>query len=68
VRRALNTDVGITHPADFDRNGRINSLDLAAAKAALSRTLAPPPPTAPAAAEVARVWDERAEDVLGGAA
>ena len=41
VKRALNTDSTLAGRADFNRDGRVNALDLSAARANLNRVLAP---------------------------
>jgi ELWxxDGT repeat protein len=51
VRRALNTDASRTSPVDINRDGRVNSLDLAAVRSNYNQHLPllmpPPPPPAP---------------------
>jgi hypothetical protein len=69
VKKALNTASDLTGRYDFNRDGKVNALDLGAVKANLNRSLAPStPPVAMAGAlpggaasigpEVRRVWDE----------
>jgi hypothetical protein len=80
VKRAANTDSPITGRYDFNRDGRVNALDLSAARASLNGTLrAPASASASAAApagappsgtgeslraQVERVWDEAHPEVL----
>jgi len=50
VKRALNTvSSPVTSRIDFDRDGRVNASDLAAARSGLGQALATPPPPPPAA-------------------
>jgi len=81
VKKALNGTAGITSRVDFNRDGRINALDLGAAKLNLNRSLAAPaislaasvataalePSPAPAAGlfSTTRVRDDATADVLG---
>jgi len=51
VRRALNTNAGADSRVDFNRDGRVNALDLATARASVGRAL--PAFAPPAAASVA---------------
>jgi hypothetical protein len=51
VKRAMNTDAPVTSRVDFNRDGRVNALDLAKVKANLNRPL--PALAAPAAAPAA---------------
>jgi len=39
VKRALNTTAGLTSRIDFNHDGKVNALDLGAAKANLNRSL-----------------------------
>ena len=39
MKRELNTDATITSRADFNRDGRVNALDLAIVKSNLNRAL-----------------------------
>ena len=43
VRRALSSVAPLTSRVDFNRDGSVNALDLAAARSNLNRVLAPPP-------------------------
>jgi PKD repeat protein len=52
VKRNLNTTVGVSNSYDFNRDGKVNALDLGIAKASLNRSLAQPPSIAAAAAFV----------------
>ena len=67
VKRRLNGDASLTDRLDFDRNGRVNALDLSATRSLLNRGL-----TALSASPGARVDDDAApaaprlaEEVLG---
>jgi len=61
VRRSLNTDAPITSRVDFNRDGRVNALDLAVVRQNFRHSLTPPPaPTSPA--RLARVTVEVLSD------
>jgi hypothetical protein len=75
VKRALNTTSPLDGRYDFNRDGRVNALDLGAVKANLNRSLAltAVPVVTPAAADagvggdglaVDRVWDESPSRLL----
>jgi hypothetical protein len=73
VKRALNSAPGVTSPFDFNRDGRVNALDLSTAKANLNRSLpllhaaAPPQPVTNAAPPATPIFDRLrrvADDVL----
>ena len=57
VKRELDATAGVTSRADFNRDGRVNALDLAAAKANLFQSLSPI--TAPATAMLATPFNGR---------
>ena len=62
VKRGLNTTAGVESPFDFNRDGRVNALDLALARQNLNRRLTPPPVAASFAARVEP--EEAATDLL----
>jgi alpha-L-arabinofuranosidase len=57
VKRDVNATAGLTSRADFNRDGKVNALDLAAAKANLFQSLSPI--TAPATAMLATPFNAR---------
>ena len=78
IKRVLGrTGVDVNFVIDFDRDGRVNALDVAAAKSRLTRSLSSLGGAAPAAAfstvpvsagealAPTRVWDESQPDLLG---
>ena len=56
MKRSLNSTAPVTARTDFNRDGRVNALDLAAVKARLNQTLILPRPAASAAAPAAMVY------------
>jgi hypothetical protein len=71
VRAAVFSTSTITGRYDFDRNGRVDALDLRTVRSALANRLpllsapAAPPPADPAASlSPARAWDEQTPDLL----
>jgi uncharacterized delta-60 repeat protein len=73
VKRVLNTTPNISSRYDFNRDGRVNALDLGATKANLNRSLALPaagiagvgmPVRDSTPLTVNRVWDDPAETLL----
>ena len=64
VRRALNTDAGLASRVDFNRDGRVNALDLAVARTNYSHFLTPPPAPAAQAFSVAAPSRRATVDLL----